>query len=150
MKSRWNACHALANILTNQAFPIESCSYAGLVWSCLINTVKKSKNYKVRIHAASALATPKTWQKYGSKLSDLVTVMEAVLEAFATADEMDENVGFGEFKYKEQLREQLHQTFEHLKSLVPTQQSSETEKVEKLCKEMEKLFVGVAKDSVTE
>ncbi|KAJ3190954.1 HEAT repeat-containing protein 6 [Irineochytrium annulatum] len=112
-KNRWNAAHAAQNILRADHIPLVSVSWRDPILTALTTATRSCKNFKVRINAAAALCGPRGGAAvYGGK--DKVQAMIKVLEeAKATAGILEDST-FGEFRYKEQLEEQLHQTIEHL------------------------------------
>ncbi|CAG8719221.1 17253_t:CDS:10, partial [Cetraspora pellucida] len=69
LKVRWNACYAASNMLHNPNFPIgqKSNTWSVQLYDALIRAVQTSKNFKVRINASLALATPTTRDKYGDE-----------------------------------------------------------------------------------
>ncbi|KAJ3149132.1 HEAT repeat-containing protein 6 [Geranomyces michiganensis] len=115
VKTRWNACHALQNILATPAFPLSAAGPAR-VFGTLTRSLLTCKNFKVRISAAAALTGPTQKASFGN----LATV-KAAMAACVTAAEGVEDLGgaeFGEFRYREQLAKQLKATFFHLYKII--------------------------------
>ncbi|KAI8905299.1 armadillo-type protein [Powellomyces hirtus] len=115
VKTRWNACHALHNILSTPHFPIPALTSSPL-YATLTKSLLTCKNYKVRISAAAAFAAPRHKSAYGN-LDTVKAIMKACLVARETVDDLSD-AKFGEFKYREQLAEQLRTTFMHLYTLI--------------------------------
>ncbi|CAG8454565.1 10543_t:CDS:10 [Acaulospora morrowiae] len=114
LKVRWNACYAAANMLRNPNFPIGSKnnSWSTQLYESLARVVQNSKNFKVRINACLALATPMTREKYGD-VTILCKILHAIVSSIENVDNLT-NTGFGEVKYQDQLRNQLLATYNHL------------------------------------
>lgn len=127
LKSRWNACHALANLLHCSSFPIGQASYTPSVFKSLTNVIHTSKNFKVRIAAASALGEMKSLGQFGGDKAEqrqtLKLVVTSLQDALAKTDDLVDS-NFGEFKYQDQLKEQLTLTLVKLQSLDPSSPSS--------------------------
>ncbi|CAG8443342.1 1080_t:CDS:2, partial [Acaulospora colombiana] len=104
-KVRWNACYAAANMLHNPSFPIGTKNHwSTQLYESLIRVVQTSKNFKVRINACLALATPMTREKYGD-VTILCKILHAIVSSIENVDNLS-NTGFGEVKYQDQLRNQ--------------------------------------------
>ncbi|RHZ85019.1 hypothetical protein Glove_73g36 [Diversispora epigaea] len=114
LKVRWNACYAAANMLRNPNIPIglKTNSWSTLLYESLIRVVQTSKNFKVRINACLALATPMTREKYGD-ITILCKILHAIVSSIENVDNLS-NTGFCEVKYQDQLRIQLLATYNHL------------------------------------
>ncbi|KAL5719338.1 hypothetical protein ACHQM5_012132 [Ranunculus cassubicifolius] len=115
VKVRWNVCHALSNLFMNETLKLEDMVWAPSVFSILLLLLRDSSNFKIRIHAAAALAVPSSRADYGSSFCDVVQGLEHVLE----------NVGPDQisapppsFKYREALEKQLTSSTLHVLSLV--------------------------------
>ncbi|KAI8803456.1 armadillo-type protein [Cladochytrium replicatum] len=117
VKTRWNACHATQLMFTNPAFPLGTASWTTKLFTSLIDGLTKSKNYKVRINACSALqSTPSTSEAFrdansqGSTNSNLQRAIEAIIAAAIAEREGETGAAvaeFGEYKYKEQFVTQV-------------------------------------------
>ncbi|KAI9096255.1 armadillo-type protein [Phlyctochytrium arcticum] len=120
VKTRWNACHAIGNMLKTPAFPIGSASWTKSIYAALADAVLRCKNFKVRISAATALSSPLAIAQFGrgptEQQENLTMTLEALLTAAQNIDRLDE-AAFGEYKYREQLQEQLHTTIRHLMAI---------------------------------
>ncbi|ORY95566.1 armadillo-type protein, partial [Syncephalastrum racemosum] len=104
LKTRWNACHAASSMLKNPSFPIGQAQFpwtAGL-YAALIQSLLHCRNYKVRIHACMALATPTSLDKYGDQYP---AVQKAIASAQQACSEEQEGE-YQEYRYKEQLEAQ--------------------------------------------
>ncbi|CAG8515802.1 5172_t:CDS:10 [Diversispora eburnea] len=95
-----------ANMLRNPNIPIglKTNSWSTLLYESLIRVVQTSKNFKVRINACLALATPMTRVKYGD-ITILCKILHAIVSSIENVDNLS-NTGFCEVKYQDQLRTQ--------------------------------------------
>ncbi|RKO87800.1 armadillo-type protein, partial [Blyttiomyces helicus] len=100
VKARWNACYAITNMLRTPFFPMGRSTWTAPLLTSLCTAVS-CRNFKVRIAAAGALAAPTAREMYGTR-ENLRAVVRGVVDAFESIDEMGD-VGFGEYKYREQL-----------------------------------------------
>lgn len=73
----------------------------------LLKSVRQCKNFKVRINASAALATPRSRAKYGEDGALMKRIVETVVKALENIGEMGEGTNFAEFKYKEHLHRQV-------------------------------------------
>ncbi|KAI9247652.1 armadillo-type protein, partial [Phascolomyces articulosus] len=118
LKTRWNACHAVSNLLKNPDFPIgtdndhnnnnddvddDRYPWTDTLYHALIQSVRQCRNYKVRINACRALATPQERRKYGKQFE---AVTQSILSAWEACHKEEENE-FQEFRYKDQLKDQV-------------------------------------------
>ncbi|CAG8564763.1 9383_t:CDS:10 [Ambispora gerdemannii] len=115
LKARWNACYAAANMLRNQDFPIGINDWTTSLYDSLSKVVRSAKNFKVRINACLALSMPNSREKFGN-VGMFSRIFEVIVVALENADNMNET-GFEEYKYQENLKSQLLETYEHLKNL---------------------------------
>ncbi|KAM3582483.1 hypothetical protein VKS41_005129 [Umbelopsis sp. WA50703] len=121
LKARWNACHAAGNILRNTAFPIGRNNGTGTRWTApfyeaLLKSLKQCKNFKVRIHACSALGVPIRLAQFGDQQM-FDKVLSTAQECFENIDLDLDDISFMEMRYKEQLKGQLEITLDHLKHI---------------------------------
>ncbi|KAJ1547972.1 HEAT repeat-containing protein 6, partial [Nowakowskiella sp. JEL0078] len=132
-KARWNACHAVGNMILNRSFPIGTAAWTDSYFESLNSAIKKCKNFKVRIQASAALTSISSLEQLGSfetpKLTasnmtgmsqcatNIKRVMESIIGAIDGVDDLAETQ-FSEVKYKEQLSDQLKKTFRHFHSLI--------------------------------
>ncbi|TPX31307.1 hypothetical protein SmJEL517_g05339 [Synchytrium microbalum] len=114
MKTRWNSCHAVANMFSNPSLPSEGAAWIRPLIEALMQAVSSCKNFKVRINAASALASPMSITKYGGV--EMVTRVAEVLNAAVRDIDAGETT-FGEYRYREQLLTQINATSQHLSEL---------------------------------
>eukprot|EP00198_Chlamydomonas_reinhardtii_P014190 XP_001703527.1 predicted protein [Chlamydomonas reinhardtii] len=80
MKVQWNACYAAHGLLRNGPLlphPRVGARVAQLLL-LLVMLVRESANFKIRTHAAAALAAMPTREGYGDVLADALLVLEAV------------------------------------------------------------------------
>lgn len=119
LKARWNACHAAGNILRNTAFPIGQNNGTGSRWTAhfyeaLLKSLKQCKNFKVRIHACSALGVPVRLTQFGDQqMYD--KVLGTVQECLDNIDLNLADISFMEMRYKEQLKGQVRAKIRQLK-----------------------------------
>ncbi|WOK95328.1 HEAT repeat-containing protein 6 isoform X4 [Canna indica] len=84
VKVQWNVCHALSNLFMNGTIKLHQMSWAPTVYSILLLLLRDSTNFKIRIHAAVALAVPTSRTDYGSSFSDVVQSIEHVRESLVS------------------------------------------------------------------
>ncbi|KAJ3017651.1 HEAT repeat-containing protein 6 [Thoreauomyces humboldtii] len=114
VKTRWNACHALQNMLRTPGISPPPPP----VFAALERALLTCRNFKVRISAAAALTGPQTRADYGEDGPTIVRgLMRACVTAHESVDDL-QNAAFGEYKYREQLAEQLYATFVHLYTIL--------------------------------
>ncbi|RKP04867.1 armadillo-type protein [Thamnocephalis sphaerospora] len=104
-KVRWNACHTLGKMFQNPHFPIGRASWTRSTLATLTEAISQTRNYKVRIHACSALRALDQRPRLGDR-HNYADVVTAVVAALLSVDSMEHTV-FSEYKYVEQLKEQL-------------------------------------------
>ncbi|MQM01181.1 hypothetical protein Taro_033931 [Colocasia esculenta] len=113
VKVQWNVCHALGNLFLNESLKLQDASWAPSVYSILLLLLRDSTNFKIRIHAAVALAVPGSRVDYGSSFSDIVQGLVHVLESIASERVLDPS----NFKYRDTLEKQLVLTMLHVLGL---------------------------------
>ncbi|KAI3888557.1 hypothetical protein MKX03_001320 [Papaver bracteatum] len=113
VKVQWNVCHALSNLFLNETLRLEDMVWAPSVFSILLLLLRDSSNYKIRIHAAAALAVPGSMSDYGSSFSDVIQGLEHVLETLGS----DQISAASSFKYRDALEKQLTSTNLHVLGL---------------------------------
>ncbi|GJN39657.1 hypothetical protein PR202_gb28789 [Eleusine coracana subsp. coracana] len=110
VKVQWNVCHALSNLFMNDTLRLQDMPWASSVYSILLLLIRDSNNYKIRMHAAVALAVPVSRQDYGTSFPDVVRGLVHALEFLSSNNEsLPSN-----FKQKENLEKQLTFTALHL------------------------------------
>ncbi|XP_052802166.1 HEAT repeat-containing protein 6-like [Mya arenaria] len=114
MKVRWNACYAISNMYKNEDLNQGQTTWNRDVLDVLCSVITDCKNFKVRINAAIGLSAPELRAQYGNQAC-YCRVWEGVIVAFGTAENIAE---FIDFKYRDNLVEQLCMTTFHLLSLV--------------------------------
>ncbi|KAF7828083.1 HEAT repeat-containing protein 6 isoform X1 [Senna tora] len=113
VKVQWNACHALGNLFLNETLRLQDMDWAPFVFGTLLQLLRDSSNFKIRIQAAAALAVPVTVHDYGLSFSDIVQGVEHVTENLS----VDSNSAPSSFKYRVALQKQLTLTMLHVLSL---------------------------------
>ncbi|KAK8947580.1 hypothetical protein KSP40_PGU011390 [Platanthera guangdongensis] len=103
VKVQWNVCHALSNLFMNDTLRLHDMPWAPTVYSILLLLLRDSTNYKIRIHAAIALAVPVSRLDYGSSFSDVVQGLVHVLESLGSHQSLIPP----NFKHKDNLEKQL-------------------------------------------
>ena len=128
VKSRWNACHAMGNLLRNSHLTshcnplVTSCTSESVI-PALLNVLShhlsgaspttsspSSLNYKVSINAAGALSAPTDRLVYGSCYVDCVSHLLTYVVLCEQLDCKD----YREVKYRDVLRGQLNLALLHL------------------------------------
>ncbi|XP_050714863.1 HEAT repeat-containing protein 6-like [Eriocheir sinensis] len=112
MKTRWNACHALGNIMASGNFSVAIAPMKGQVFSTLGSLVESFKNYKVRIQACSALCSVGAREAYGT---EYLSVWRALLRGLDNAQNI---VDFQEIRHRDELINQISQGIWQLCSLL--------------------------------
>lgn len=110
VKVQWNVCHALRNLFLNDSIRLQYMTWAPLVYSILLLLLRDSSNFKIRIHATSALAVPSTREDYGDSFADIVQALGHTLEVL----DSDQDIAPSSFKYRKTLAEQLTSTTVHI------------------------------------
>ncbi|KAK7308357.1 hypothetical protein VNO77_41959 [Canavalia gladiata] len=110
VKVQWNVCHALGNLFLNETLRLQDMDWSPVVFGILLQLLRESSNFKIRIQAAAALAVPVTVQDYGRSFSEIVKSVEHVME---NIDE-DQISGPSNFKYRVSLQKQLTLTMLHI------------------------------------
>ncbi|KAK3084159.1 hypothetical protein FSP39_009229 [Pinctada imbricata] len=110
MKVRWNACYAVSNMFKNPLLNHNNSEMMKELIFTLCSVVKDCKNFKVRINAAVALGAPSLRSHYGD-VSLYHHVWESLVKGLQTAEEITE---FGEFRYRNQLNNQICSSLLHL------------------------------------
>ncbi|XP_070572306.1 HEAT repeat-containing protein 6-like isoform X2 [Ptychodera flava] len=110
MKVRWNACYAVGNMFKNSDLPVGSAPWTAAVYDALLAVVTDCKNFKVRINAGLALAIPTSREKFGD-VSQYCKIWKCLVDALEASEKVTD---FSEFKYRENLRDQLCSTLSHL------------------------------------
>lgn len=115
IQTRWNACHAASNLLLNPTFPIgyielsssskQQYNWTNTLYNSLIKALTKCSNYKVRINACLALATPKQIRFYGDCIQP---IFQAILSTWHACHDPNRSIEYQELKYHEQLKDQVN------------------------------------------
>ncbi|OEL28670.1 HEAT repeat-containing protein 6 [Dichanthelium oligosanthes] len=114
VKVQWNVCHALSNLFMNNTLRLQDMPWASSVYSILLLLIRDSNNYKIKMHAAVALAVPVSRLDYGSSFPDVVRGLVHALEALSSNNSsLPSN-----FKLKDNLEKQLTFTALHLLGFV--------------------------------
>ncbi|CAL5008441.1 unnamed protein product [Urochloa decumbens] len=114
VKVQWNVCHALSNLFMNDSLRLQDMPWASSVYSILLLLIRDSNNYKIKMHAAVALAVPVSRLDYGSSFPDVVRGLMHALEALGSNNSsLPSN-----FKQKDNLEKQLTFTALHLLGFV--------------------------------
>ncbi|KAJ1267298.1 hypothetical protein BS78_07G045400 [Paspalum vaginatum] len=114
VKVQWNVCHALSNLFMNDTLRLQDMPWASSVYSILLLLIRDSNNYKIKMHAAVALAVPVSRLDYGSSFSDVTRGLVHALESLSSNNSsLPSN-----FKQKDNLEKQLTFTALHLLGFV--------------------------------
>ncbi|KAG2396662.1 uncharacterized protein HKW66_Vig0229370 [Vigna angularis] len=114
VKVQWNVCHALGNLFLNETLRLQDMNWSPVVFGILLQLLRDSSNFKIRIQAAAALAVPVSVLDYGQSFSKIVESVEHLLE---NMDE-DQISGPSNFKYRVSLKKQLTLTMLHVLSFI--------------------------------
>ncbi|XP_058084805.1 uncharacterized protein LOC131232528 isoform X2 [Magnolia sinica] len=117
VKVQWNVCHALGNLFLNETLRLQDMAWAPSVYSILLLLLRDSTNFKIRIHAAIALAVPTSRIDYGGSFSDVVQGLVHILENLGS----DQVFAPSSFKYRATLEKQLTSTTLHVLGLASSQ-----------------------------
>ena len=79
-KVQWNACHACASLFLNRTARGAEANWAPLVLRMLLMLLRDARHFKIRAHAAAALAAPQTREAFGDAYADVVTVVASAAE----------------------------------------------------------------------
>ncbi|KAL3015724.1 hypothetical protein AAZX31_06G172400 [Glycine max] len=110
VKVQWNVCHALGNLFLNETLRLQDMDWTPVVFGVLLQLLRNSSNFKIRIQAAAALAVPMSMQDYGLSFSEIVQSVEHVMENI----DDDQISGPSNFKYRVSLQKQLTLTMLHI------------------------------------
>ncbi|RUS23174.1 armadillo-type protein [Endogone sp. FLAS-F59071] len=139
LKVRWNACHAASNMLLNPDLPLGMIPHPATgqmylapwtvpLYDSLLKSLRQCKNFKVRINAALALASPPRRGNFGDARM-YARIVETVVEAIEHVDDVAEGTSFVEMKYVEQYSEQLVATLTHLDKLATAEDRENSQTV---------------------
>ncbi|XP_064083632.1 HEAT repeat-containing protein 6-like isoform X2 [Macrobrachium nipponense] len=103
MKTRWNACYALGNILSSGRLPITTVSWRGQVLMTLGKLLESFKNYKVRIQACSALCSLRSREEFGTEYVAIWHVL------FSGLDNAQNIIDYQEIRHRDELLNQICQ-----------------------------------------
>ncbi|XP_069168799.1 HEAT repeat-containing protein 6 isoform X1 [Procambarus clarkii] len=103
MKTRWNACHALGNILSSGRLPIASMPWKSQVLTTLGSLVESFKNYKVRIQACSAICGLGSREEFGP---DYYGIWRVLLHGLDNAQNI---IDYQEIRHRDELINQICQ-----------------------------------------
>ncbi|XP_068227049.1 HEAT repeat-containing protein 6 isoform X2 [Palaemon carinicauda] len=103
MKTRWNACYALGNILSSGRLPITTVPWRGQVLMTLGKLLESFKNYKVRIQACSALCSLRTREEFGAEYISIWHVL------FKGLDNAQNIIDYQEIRHRDELLNQICQ-----------------------------------------
>ena len=79
-KVQWNACHACASLFLNRTARGAEANWAPLVLRMLLMLLRDARHFKIRAHAAAALAAPQTREAFGDAYADVVAVVASAAE----------------------------------------------------------------------
>lgn len=117
VKVQWNVCHALGNLFLNKSITLSETAWATSIFSILLLLLRDSKNFKIRIQAALALAVPETRRDYGESFYDVIQALVLALDSLESYQVLAPST----FKYMHALNEQLTNTCLHVLGLAAPQ-----------------------------
>ncbi|XP_017006607.2 HEAT repeat-containing protein 6 [Drosophila takahashii] len=109
-KVKWNACHAIGNLVRHRAF-FASGQLAGILFPALSQLVVHNANFKVRTNAAGVLLQVEQRQDLGAHFP---LVWRSLLEALERSNALD---SFEEYNHRDALQQQLCLAIAHLLQL---------------------------------
>ncbi|XP_037727779.1 HEAT repeat-containing protein 6 [Drosophila subpulchrella] len=109
-KVKWNACHAIGNLVKHRAF-LASSHLAGILFPALSQLVVQHTNFKVRTNAAGVLLQVVHREDLGSHLP---LVWRSLLEGLERSNALD---SFEEYNHRDALQQQLCLAIAHLLTL---------------------------------
>jgi hypothetical protein len=98
-------------MLKSQILPIEKATWRRPLFIALTNAITTSKNFKVRINAATALSVPSRVAQYGGR-TDVENMLTVIRNARQKVDDLTGSA-FGEFRYREQFLSQVSDQQHH-------------------------------------
>lgn len=101
MKSRWNSCYAMGNILKNSCLYCDNETRSTKMFATLMDLVMNFRNFKVRINAALALSCSKTRQFYNPCY---FMVWKSLLRALENTQSVED---FNEYNHRDNLVDQV-------------------------------------------
>ncbi|KAH8388757.1 hypothetical protein KR200_009590 [Drosophila serrata] len=106
-KVKWNACHAIGNLVKHRAF-FATNHLAGILFPALSQLVVQHANFKVRINATRVLLQVEMRQDFGSHFP---LVWRSLLDALERSNALD---NFEEYNHRDALQQQLCLAMAHL------------------------------------
>jgi hypothetical protein len=80
-KTQWNACHAMGALFRNRTTGAAAGTWSPLVVRMLLMIMRDTRNFKIRMHAAAALAEPASRAEFGNSYPDTVSILTCALES---------------------------------------------------------------------
>lgn len=99
-KVKWNACHAIGNLVRHRAF-FATNHLAGILFPALSQLIVQHANFKVRINATAVLLQLEQRQDLGNHFA---LVWRSILEALERSNALD---SFEEYNHRDALQQQL-------------------------------------------
>ncbi|KAF5270704.1 hypothetical protein FQA39_LY01442 [Lamprigera yunnana] len=112
MKVRWNSCYGIGSVLKNSNHPINNYKQRETLFQSLMNLVVDFPNFKVRINAASALASLNNKEQYGDYFFKIWKILLNALENTQNIED------FSEHNHRDHLVEEICLTLGHLATLL--------------------------------
>nr|XP_017030582.1 HEAT repeat-containing protein 6 [Drosophila kikkawai] len=109
-KVKWNACHAIGNLVKHRAFFATS-HLAGILFPALNQLVVQHANFKVRINATGVLLQVEQRQDFGVHFP---LVWRSLLDALERSNALD---NYEEYNHRDALQQQLCLAMAHLLAL---------------------------------
>lgn len=109
-KVKWNACHAIGNLVKHRAF-FATNQLAGILFPALIQLVVQHANFKVRINATGVLLQVELRQDFGAHFPQ---VWRSLLDALERSNALD---NFEEYNHRDALQQQICLAMAHLLKL---------------------------------
>lgn len=109
-KTQWNACHGVGSLLQNDSAMKVGSHWIDFIVRMLLLLIRDARNFKIRLHAAMALAAGAKKGHLMSACSDTVSVLTSSLEALEKQNAAFESQSAMDFKHKSALICQLTTT----------------------------------------
>ncbi|KAI8034520.1 HEAT repeat-containing protein 6 [Drosophila gunungcola] len=109
-KVKWNACHAIGNLVRHRAF-FANGQLAGILFPALNELTVRHANFKVRTNAAGVLRQVEQRQDLGAHFA---LVWRSLLEALERSNALD---SYEEYNHRDALQQQLCLAMAHLLAL---------------------------------
>ena len=123
-KTQWNACLAIASLLSNESAMEHSKAWSTYILRMLLLLIRDARNFKIRVHASAALGACQKREHFGMAYSDALVVVASSLNALLNPNAVIESQSAIDFKYKSELVQSLTMTYRCIVSLANADDSA--------------------------